>query len=315
MASLAEQLIKLPRWRGLRISFPPSLTVLLSLLICLATLPGCGNGFVSSLADLARLRANLINEFHDSDVQVLIRNATVLSVTFVNSPLNDESSGPLRMERAQKTASFVQTHYAAIDRIERMWVSFVAAETHFFVFTYSRSVDAFPFDGRGTLMTLSGQPLQSEGEDRAHAVYNASRDETDVQITRLQLSGNLDEGLALAPHFILQGHVTDGHPAIPPAKVVFDFASFASEKIFKKDVSFAIIGDSKTVFDGKASNSSKETEGGNEFLSVELSFDQFSEMTHAAKVVLRLGDTEYPLNASQLEQLRKMASYCAPPKR
>lgn len=312
MASLSE---KLPRLRPL--GTPPrwSFALVLTLLAWVASLSGCGNGLIKSLADLGRLREELVKEFHDPNVEVVIRNSTVLTVAFVNSKLNDQGSGTKRMERAQETAVFIKHHYAGIDRIERVWVSFVAVETRYLFVNYTRGIDAFSFDNKGTLL---GPPApydpqaQSEGDDQARAVYNTSRDETDVQIARLQLSGDLDEGLALAPHFALRGQLKDGHSTIPPRSVIFDFASFAPQKIFKGDPPLAIIADGKTIYDGKARNSSVETEGGNEFLSVEIPFDRFSEMTRAGKVMLKLADTEHVLNAAQLEQLRKMTSYGTP---
>ena len=68
----------------------------------------------------------------------------------------------------------------------------------------------------------------------------------------------------------------------------------------------------KVIYSATALNTSKTTEGGNEFLTQDLPFAQFLELTRARKAKLKLGDREYPLTEKQLASLRDMASYAAP---
>ena len=314
MPSLSKKLLIPPNPRPFGCS-PRHRHALLSFaLVLIASLSGCGKELLKSLGDMARLRADLIKEFHDQDINVVVQNSTVLGVTFINSKLNDQSSMK-RMERAQETAIFIKRHYAGIDRIERVWVSFVANEKRFLIVNYTTGIDTFLFDKRGSLLRPPGQyeaHPDLNGDDVARATYNASRNQTDVQITRLQLSGNLDEGVALVPGFILPGDATSADRATTrPRWVNFTFASYAPRKVFKTDVPFAVIADGKTIYNSISRNTSTTTEGGNEFLTQVIPFPQFVEMIRARKAGLKLADKEYSLTDRQLGGLRDMASYAA----
>lgn len=262
---------------------------------------------------MAQLRVELIKKFHDEDVNVVIRNST-LGVTFVNSKLNDQSKLK-RQQRAQETALFIKLHYARIDQIDRVWVSFAAHETRFVVFNYTRGIDTYVFDKKGGFIGAPAQydpPAERRADDEATARYSDSRNETDVQIMRLQLSGDLNNGIALVPHFTLAGNATGAnHIVTPPHTVTFTFASYAPEKIFKVDPSLLIIANGKTIYTGKARNLSTESTDGNEFLDQEIPFPQFVEMTRADKVKLKLAAKEFPLTETQLGRLRDMANYAS----
>ena len=312
MPSLSQEVLIRPQARLFGCSLQHQHALFLSLLLLVASLSGCGKELLKSLGDLARLRAELIKEFHEQDLSVVVQNSNLLRVTFINSKLNDQSNLK-RMERAQETAVFIKRHYAGIDRIERVWVSFVAQEKRFLIVNYTRGIDAFSFDKNAALLRPPAQYVPQpdlKGDDEARATYNASRNQTDVMITRLQLSGDMDEGVALVPDFTVSGDATPPRRATTlPRAVNFTFASYAPMKVFKTDVPFAIIADGKTIYSSLAHNTSTTTEGGNEFLTQVIPFPQFLEMTRAGKVKLKLAAQLYPLTDAQLGRLRDMASY------
>jgi hypothetical protein len=290
----------------------------LSLLLVAGSLSGCGKELIKSIGDLARLREDLIKEFHEDDVSVVVQNSNLLVVTFINSALNDQSNLK-RMERAQATADFVRGHYPSIGRIERLWVAFAASETRFLVLHFNRGIDRFLFDKKGTMV---GPPAEyaahpeSADDEAATANYNQSRNETNVQIARLQLAGDLNDGIALVPHFTIPGNATAAdHVKALPRTVNFSFACYSSKKIFNGDPQLLIIADGKPVYSGTARNLSTQTAGGNEFLDQEIPFPQFLEMTRAEKVTLRLAAREYPFTDGQLSSLREMASYATSKRR
>src|SRR5258706_4693881 len=95
----------------------------------------CSGGMLKSLRDLATLRQKLVDKYHESDISVSTRNSQALLIVFVNSPLNQKQQSE-RARRAQETATFAAANYPAINRMESIVVSFIEAETHFFVYHY-----------------------------------------------------------------------------------------------------------------------------------------------------------------------------------
>jgi len=145
----------------------------LALLLCFA---GCGTAVVQSLREVAKLRAQLIEEFHENDIQVSIGNSTQLTVTFVNSELNQ--SGPeARARRAKDTALFIKSHYPNVQRLERIWILFATYETRYIVVHYSRSVDMFVFDRNAARIEMGygSPPSESHADDEARATYKPAR--------------------------------------------------------------------------------------------------------------------------------------------
>ena len=186
-------------------SLPRSTAIILALCSLLLAC-SCSGGLVKSLRDTARLRQQLIDKFHEQDVNVSLHDSRFLSIVFVDSPLNKKDNAE-RARRARDTAAFVVANFPAIDRIENIWVSFVESESHFIVYHYRKSLDFFAFDRNGVAVN-SG----STGEEdlRTPVVrYNAARNQTDVSITRLQLEGDINHGIALVPHFTITGNARD----------------------------------------------------------------------------------------------------------
>lgn len=275
---------------------------------------GCGSAFIKSLREVGHLRSQLIAEFHEDDIQVSLGNSTQLSVTFVNSVLNERPSEE-RAKRAQDTALFIKSHYAGVQRLQRIWIFFATYKTRYVVVHYTKSVDMFLFDRNGARIEQgygydSDPPPETHRDDEARAIYRRSRNQTDVQIVRLQLAGNMDEGMALVPGFTVPGDATSPQRrSNPPATINFTFASYAPKKIFVTDVPFAMTADGRQIYESTTLNTSKTTEGGNEFLVQDIPFAQFLQLTRARKAKLKLANREYPLTEKQLAALREMVSY------
>jgi hypothetical protein len=287
-----------------------------SLHLVLATLVlcsfGCSKDLLNELKEIAQLRNQMVQEFHEQNINVNLENSTVLQIAFINSPLNE---GPQqeRARRAQETALFVKRNFAGIDRLERLSVSFVRNETRMIVINYTQQIDSYEFGKDASLIgALFPYNPQSafKGEEDVMVTYNPARNESEVKITRLQLEGDLDRGVVLSPHFVVRGDATTaGRSSGIPDVVVFSFASYAPEKIFKGDPTLRIVADSYAVFSEKARNLSVMAEGGNEFLVQGVPLDKFLKITEAKTVIVELGTKQFLLSDDQLRALKDMATY------
>ena len=272
---------------------------------------GCAKGVFNTLDELAHLRNDLIKEFHEQNIDVLLQNSNNLAVTFVNSPLNGRQPDE-RIRRAQETAVFIRRHYTGIDRLESILVRFFKQETRMLVINYTQEIDSFVFGKDAVLIgappELRPDTFKDEGDVSVN--YNSARNESEVQIMRLDLEGNTEKGVVLSARFKVRGDASiAGHTIGIPSAVIFNFASFAPEKVFKDDPALKIVADGVAVFNNKAHNLSTTTTGGNEFLVQAIPLDQFLKVTAAKTVVLTLGSKEFLLSESQMRALRDMAVY------
>jgi len=145
-------------------------------------------------------------------------NSRFLNIQFINSPLNQQDAAK-RAQRAQETAKLAAANYPGIAQVQYIWVGFVRNETHLIIFHYTSMVVAFVFDKNGNAMDNSS----SADEDVRKPVvkYSATRNETDVSITRLQLEGDLNHGIAMVPHFTVAGNVHDSNSKLGvPSQVI-----------------------------------------------------------------------------------------------
>src|SRR5882724_5367049 len=212
---------------------------------CLLAL-GCST--LKSLRNAARLRQQLIDRYHEPDINVLLRGDRYLVIAFVNSPLNNKDQID-RARRAQDAATFALKNFAVVNQINTVAVSFVASEGRLFV-RKTRSLGFFVFDKNGLALNTSGT---SEDPSRPVAHFNPARNETDVSITRLQLEGDLNHGIAMVPHFTVAGNVHDSNSKLgEPSLVVVDFASYADRKIFPENTKLEIRCDGVPAFSGDA---------------------------------------------------------------
>jgi hypothetical protein len=275
----------------------------------------CSSGLIKSLGDLARLRQQLIDKYHEQDINVSLENSRFLNIMFINSPLNGQDASG-RANRAQETARFVASSYPAIHQVEYIWVGFGSYTTRLIFFHYTSSVDAFVFDKNGNNMN----GLWSEEKDQRKPVarFNAARNETDVSITRLQLEGDLNHGIAMVPHFTVAGNVYDSNSKLGvPSLVVVDFASYADRKIFPENATLEIRCDGVPAFSGNALLLTPQDSGSEgstaQFLEAQIPIQQFAKMGSSREVKIKLGSKAFALSPEDINALRAMSAYAPLP--
>jgi len=254
------------------------------------------------------LRIQLRHYFNEQHVQV-DHGKNSLYVRFVDSPLNNRGHAE-RLDRSRQTAQYIKAHYPAVNEVNRMLISFLASSGRLDL--NPKPVDIFGFDRTPELVfdqtVQRSDPIVYADNKHANASYFASRDETDIGITNLQLSGTLNNGVSLVPHFTVHGNATVSGGKIVTAKAVtFDFASYSPQATFGKDPPLILIGNGATIAKVTARNLSSSTRA--EFLIAEIPMPQFLQMTKAEQVTLRLGTKDYDLTPDQLAGLRDMGQY------
>ena len=288
-----------------------SLTLCLVLSCILAT--ACRQA-VKSLQDMTRLRSEIIKQYGEKNVNVNLHNSVLLTITFVNSPLNSSSQAE-RANRAEQTASFVKEHYAAINQIEEIWVGFIQVKTRFIIVHYTQSLDFFGFDKHGQPLSPPEEtelPLNSLSTLQTRATYSPKLDQTEVMIAKLQLEGDSNYGLAVAPHFTVSGDATGvRRAAVPPRTVGFDFASFSEKSMFPGEPKITILSDGKVVFETSAQFSTSKLPDGkfSEFLLLQIPYPKFRQMVAGQKLSITMGDRTYEFTREQVAALRDMTQY------
>jgi hypothetical protein len=306
--------------RNRPVASPRKRRACVGLLLCL-----CATGCVKLAKDwgeISRLHAAIVKEFGEKEVGVNLNNDTVLTVSFVNSPLNDQGADE-RAKRAEQTAAFVKDHYSSIDKMNRIWVLFLRAKTRVVFLHYSETVSAFAFDRDGQLL---GQPLTSPDDDdedededssaldqglRPSAIYSPDLAQTDVMITGLQLQGNQNQGLTMSVYYKVPGDATGLKLADAPQSVDFDLASYSEKSLFPGAPKIQFIADGKVVFTTTAQFSTSKNADGlfSEFLNLKVPYAAFRRLAAGKKVTLKLGDYAYNLTDEQAEALSGMTEY------
>jgi len=274
---------------------------------------GCAKT-VKSLGELSRLQTAIVREFGEQDVGVNLNNDTFLSITFVNSPLNDKSPAE-RAKRAQQAAAFVAEHYDSIAKINEIWVAFVRSQTRFIFVHYSKTIVVLGFDKEGRPLTRS--PPESPPTSvpdyslRPTAVYSPDSKQTDVMITGVQLPGDLNQGLTMSVYFKAPGDATGVRRATAPELVSFDFASHSEKSLFPGAPKIQFLADGKVVFQTTAQFSTSKNADGlfSEFVTIPLPYPAFRRLAAGKKSMLKLGDYEYNLTEEHLKALRRMTEY------
>lgn len=270
---------------------------------------GCA-GMIKSLSGLNLIRNQLIEKYHE-EVAINLANGRFLSIVFINSSLNKMGPGE-RSERAKETAQLVSRNYESIKSIEEIWVSFVATETHFIFFHKSEGLGGFGFDNNGRPLAVN--PTDGENPLAPVVHFNQSRNETEVGLTRIQLAGDLNEGLALVPHFAVQGDARRT-PSAPPERVMFDFASYARQPVFARNPYMEIYCDDRLMVKGPVlllpSGNSSANEAIGQFLKVEITFKSFQKMAAARHVKISLDAKTFDLGPGDINALAAMAAYTA----
>lgn len=289
-----------------------SLTALL-LFCCLLT-TACGTKLAKSLLELQRLQSAVAREFSEPNVNVNVGNTGYLTVTFINSSLN-EGSPDDRARRAERVAAFVKTNYSGIEQVVEIWVNFSRQHTRYIFIHFSESVDYFGFD-RNAQPIVYGDPITGAdtgpARRQASAVYSAASNQTEVRVSSLQLSGNLTQGLAVACFFTVPGDATGvRRSAVVPKAVTLEFGSYSEKSLFPGEPKIVLLADGKVAFETKAQFSTSKNQQGSfsEFLVLEVPYPAFRRLTAGKHVTLRLGDFEFELTEEQLAALREMTEY------
>jgi hypothetical protein len=277
-------------------------------LSCAALSVGCATGAIKTLSDLNAISYHLKQKYHD-EVAVNLNNSRFLTVVFINSPLN-KMAGSERLSRAQDAAVFVSRNYEGIKSVEQIWISFVATETYFVVFHKTEGLGSFGFDKDGKGI---GPGSENEEDNRAPVVrFNQARNESDVSVTRVQLEGTPNNGVALVPHFTVTGDARVRSTAAPEM-VTLDFASYSPQPRFTYNPQLEIYCDDKLIVKGPAQLMPAEASGAEEtiaqFVTVRVSFKSFQRMAQARKVRINLGPKHFELGAGDIEALAGMAAH------
>ena len=275
----------------------------------------CSSRVIKSLGDVARLRQQLMDKYHEKDINVSVQNSRFMLIAFMNSPLNERDRAE-RQARARETAEFTKSHYQAISEIQTILIAFWRTETRYIFVHYNANIDSFVFDKNG--FEVGGD---SEGNDASRAIarFSSSRNETEVSIGRLQLEGDLNHGIAMVPHFTVRGNLkASSNKLTPPEFVTVDFASYADRKVFPADAELAINADGKTIFSGRArllraADSGAGNDSLPQFLTAEIPFPQFLRMANARQARIRLGSRDFPLTSEALDSLNEMCGYVTLP--
>lgn len=286
----------------------PQRKLLAAILISSLFTAGCVKDAVKSFGELQTLQVALTNKFGD-EINVHLSqgvNRGTLSVTFINSPLND-SSRQQRALRAQETAQIVSAHYARSTAVSWITVIFLRRQTQFVVFHRAKTLDSFVFekDGRPTEYTAPYLPAPLT-DTEITVGYSATDDVTDVSsASTLQLDGEPGGyGITVMPHFKLQGNA-NRRKAPPPEEVSFLVASYSRKPRFSEPVSVQFIADGKPVMQGKAAFTGNDAQ----YCSIKVSYSAFRKMATAREAAIKLGAKEYPLTPEQLQVLLKMDAY------
>ena len=288
-------------------------------LISVLITSACSNGLIKSYAGLNALRQHLIEKYHE-DISVSLPRSLFLRIVFTNSSLNQQDSAK-RVQRAQEAARFVALNYEGIKEIERIWIYFVASETRYIVVHHSTIMDAFDFDKNGVAVAFAPNPgVVPSHEDLRTPIarFNSSRNETDVSITRIQLDGDMNHGIALVPHFTVAGDARQSDTATTaPESVVFDFASYADKPFFSDNAKLEIYCDNRLALNGIArlmsGKPSDNDQSVGQFLSVQISFKLFKRMGESRNVRIVLGPKRFDLQPDDIAALGAMSAYVHQP--
>lgn len=117
---------------------------LLFILIVTVSITGCDSPVVGSFKDLFAIREKVQKITESENVAVNINNGAYLSVTVVNSPLNDKTSEE-RKSVSNKVARIAYNHYKNRKSLKKIYVAYSAHERKYLIVDYTYSVDWFEY--------------------------------------------------------------------------------------------------------------------------------------------------------------------------
>ena len=264
----------------------------------------------NTLGALEKVRAELIKKFGEEDINLRLniwQNRTSISVTFVNSLLNQKTPEE-RAKRAQETAEIVRQHYPSIKNVNEIWVGFMRVTTRLAIFHWSEVLDTHGFDNGARALRDPGiAPL-----DPSQPVvrYLATQNKTDISSNGIQLEGTAEKGVTVVPHFSVAGDVNKITPK-PPDEVSLDFAAFSEKPKFPNVTKIVFLSDEKVAYltEGQFSTSKLANDLYSEFLYLKVPTAVFLKITSGNTVKIRLNEHEYTLTESQILQIKRMSDY------
>jgi hypothetical protein len=273
---------------------------------------GCGaaKDLGKTLGDLATVRAELIKKFGEEDVNLRsnsFQNRTSISVIYVNSPLNQKTTEE-RAKRAQESAEIVRQHYPAIKNVSEIWVGFMRVTTRLLVFHWSEMLEIRGFDNEARALREPGTGPLDSGVPQVR--YLASRNETEISSSGIQLEGTTEKGVLVVPHFSVEGDINKTKPK-PPGEVMLDFAAFSEKPKFPNVTKLVFLSDNKIVYQTEDQFSTSKIAGDTycEFLYLKMPTEAFLKFSTARTVTIKLNEHEYALTESQILQIQRMSDY------
>ncbi|HKA23326.1 MAG TPA: hypothetical protein VKN18_33990 [Blastocatellia bacterium] len=109
----------------------------LFLVFCITIQVAC-----TQLKNLIPLRAELVKQYNEQNIELRVVNGSTLTIALINSRFNDLQSDE-RQQKAREIATFAKNHYASIDTIESLGVSFVSSKS--FIIASSNQVENYIF--------------------------------------------------------------------------------------------------------------------------------------------------------------------------
>lgn len=277
---------------------------------------GCGTAkdLGKTLGDLAQVRAELIKKFGEENVNLRVntfQNRTSISVAYVNSPLNQQTTEE-RAKRAQETAEIVRQHYPSIKNVTGIWVGFIRVTTRLVIFHWSEALETYGFDNEARALPDPGIAPGIAPFDPSQPLvrYSASQDKTDIASSGIQLEGTPEKGVTIIPHFSVAGDVNKITPK-PPDEVWLDFAAFSEKPKFTGVTKIVFLSDNKVVYrtEGQFSESKIAGDMYSEFLYLKVPPAVFLKITSGSTIKIRLNEHEYTLTESQILQIQRMSDY------
>jgi len=262
-----------------------------------------------TLGDLTRVRDELIKKFGEQDVNLHVnsfQNRTNISVTYVNSPLNQQTTED-RGKRAQETAEIVRKYYPSIKSVGEIWVGFMRVTTRMVVFHRTEMIDAHVFDNEARVLRDPGSAPEEPGGVAVR--YLESQNKTEFS-SNILLEGTAEKGVTLLPHFSVAGDANKIRPK-PPGDVSLDFAVFSEKPKFPNITKIVFLSDNKVAYQTEDQFSTSKIDGGmySQFLYLKVPTAAFLKIASGSTIKIRLDEYEYTLTEIQIVKFQRMSEY------
>jgi len=273
-----------------------------------------------TLGSLGELRSEIIKRFGE-EVNVNLNSIPghrTLSITFVNSQLNDKSSDE-RNERAQQTVDIVKSHYPDIKSVDQIFVMFSKVATALGIFHSSSVIDQIAFDKEGKPIqgVITSAPFapdtDEEAELKPRVTYSPTQNQTEIYLDGIQLEGVAGNGLTMVPRLTVTGNTNKETPSAP-AFIRFDFASFAEKPMFPGLTDISLVGDQISYRTKGQFSTSRSNDGlASEFLYLNVPYSMFQQMIAGKVLTVKLSERKYQLTREQFHALQRMTQYVKKP--